>query len=111
MVETPGLVDVLGLLAQGVGAGFVLAFLAEKAAWFQRLPGEKKNLLIMAISLGLPVLAQALLRFVPDHVWTTLQPYWSALAAGFVGWAGSQAAYVGLIKPQQERERTVKLLE
>ena len=65
----------------------------------------------MALSLGLPVLAQLLLQFVPSNVWAALQPYWSALAAGFVGWAGSQAAYIGLIKPQQERERTDKLLE
>ena len=110
-MEVPGLVDMLSLLASGVGAGVVLAFLADKCAWFQALPGEKKNALIMALSLGLPVLAQLLLQFVPAGVWAALQPYWSALAAGFVGWAGSQPAYVGLIKPQQERARALRALE
>jgi len=100
-MEVPGLTEVLGVLASGVGAGFVLAFLAEKVAWFQALPADKKNIVIMALSLGLPVLARVLLQVVPAEVWVAIEPYWHALAAGFVGWAGSQAAYLGLIKPRQ----------
>lgn len=100
-MEIPGFVDVLRLLAQGVGAGFVLAFLAEKVGWFQQLPAEKKNLVILVLSVGLPIVAQVLLQFVPAQVWTAIEPYWSALAAGFVGWAGSQAAYLGIIKPAE----------
>jgi len=100
-MEIPGVMEILSVLASGVGAGFVLAFLAEKVAWFQELPSDKKNVLIMALSLGLPVLATALLQFVPAEVWAAIEPYWRALAAGFVGWAGSQVAYLGYIKPRQ----------
>ena len=110
-MEVPRITEVLSVLASGVGAGFVLAFLAEKVGWFQRLPGQQKSVLVMGLSLGLPVLAQALLQFVPADVWAAIQPYWAALASGFVGWAGSQAAYVGLIKPQQERTRALHALE
>ena len=99
MSEIPGVVEILELLAKGVGAGFVLAFLAEKVGWFQKLPSEKKNILILALSIGLPIVAQLLLQFVPGSVWEAIQPYWNALAAGFIGWAGSQAAYLGIIKP------------
>lgn len=104
-MDVPGIQEVLGLLASGVGAGFVLSFLAEKVGWFQALSSQKKNVLVLALSIGLPVLAQVLLQFVPAQVWAAIEPYWRALAAGFVGWAGSQAAYVGIIKPQQLRAK------
>lgn len=104
-MEIPGLIDVLQLLAQGVGAGFVLAFLAEKVKWFQQLAPDKKNILVLALSIGLPILAQVLLQFVPASVWMAIEPYWRALAAGFVGWAGSQAAYLGIIKPAERAAR------
>lgn len=109
-MEIPGLIDVLQLLAQGVGAGFVLAFLAEKVGWFQQLPSEKKNIVILVLSVGLPILAQVLLQFVPASVWVAIEPYWRALAAGFVGWAGSQAAYLGIIKPAARAAKTDRLL-
>lgn len=110
-MEVPEFVDVLRLLAQGVGAGFVLAFLAEKVGWFKKQPSEKKNIIILALSIGLPILAQVLLQFVPASVWVAIEPYWRALAAGFVGWAGSQTAYLGIIKPAQARERSLNDLE
>ena len=110
-MQIPTIVEVLSLLAQGVGAGVVLAFLAEKSTWFQKLESERKGWLVFGVSVGLPLVAQLLLGFVPPGVWEAIQPYWQALAAGFIAWAGSQAAYLGLIKPAQERERTVRLLE
>lgn len=98
-MEIPEVMSVLAMLAQGVGAGFVLSFLAEKSAWFQGLDGEKKGWLVFGLSLGLPLLAQVLLAVVPPEMWAVVQPFWRAVAAGFVGWAGSQAAYLGIIKP------------
>jgi hypothetical protein len=43
-------------------------------------------------------------------VWVAIEPYWRALAAGFVGWAGSQAAYLGIIKPAARAAKTDRLL-
>lgn len=91
----PDIVDVLALIAEGVGAGFVLAFLAEKFEWFQQLPSRTKWWLILIVSLAFPVVAQALLDYVPLDVWSQIEPYWRALALGFVGWAGSQAVHLG----------------
>lgn len=103
MDKIPSLVEVVSLLAQGVGAGFVLAFLAEKSGWFQKLSSRAKSWWIFGLSVGLPIVAQLLLQFVPANVWDILQPYWYALAAGFVSWAGSQVAYLGVIKKSAAR--------
>ncbi len=111
VVEAPSLVDALSMLAQGAGVALVLAFLAERSPWFQGLRSDVKSWVIFGISLGLPLVAQILLQLVPAELWATLEPYWQAFAVGFIGWAGSQAAYIGLIKPASERERVSKILE
>jgi len=108
--DVPGLVEVLTMLAQGLGVGAVLAFLFENVGWFQRLEGKAKWWVIFGFSLGLPLLAQIALEFVPADVWAMLEPYWKALAAGFLAWLGSQVAYLWQkaqrarsLEPQVER--------
>lgn len=93
--DVPAFVDVLALIAQGVGAGFVLAFLAERFEWFQKLPAQAKWWVIFGVSVGAPIVAQVLLDFVPADVWAKAEPYWQALALGFLSWAGSQAVHLG----------------
>lgn len=95
LVGVPALVDALRLIAEGVGAGFVLAFLAERFEWFQKLAPNAKWWVIFCVMILSPVLAQVLLDFVPADVWSQIEPYWRALALGFVGWAGSQAVHLG----------------
>lgn len=92
--DVPGLVEVLKLLAGGVGVGAVIAFLFERFRFFQDLTGEARWWVIFGCSVGLPVLAQVGLEFVPGGVWAQLEPYWRALAAGFLTWAGSQVAHL-----------------
>jgi len=94
MADVPGLVEVLTMLAQGLGVGAVLAFLFENIGWFQRLEGKAKWWVVFGFSLGLPLLAQIALEFVPADVWAMLEPYWKALAAGFLAWVGSQVAHL-----------------
>ena len=94
MNEIEGLVEVLKLLASGVGTGAVLAFLFDQFSFFQQLEARVKWWVVFGVSLGLPLLAQVLLQFVPVDVWATLEPYWRALAAGFLTWAGSQMVHV-----------------
>jgi hypothetical protein len=96
--EVPALVSVLEMLAGGIGTGAVLAFLFEKAAWFQKFSGETKSLVVLGVSIGLPLLATASLQFVPANVWTVIEPYWQALAGGFLAWAGSQVVFKAFIK-------------
>ena len=69
-------------------------FLFERFKWFQNLSSDAKWWVIFGLSLGLPLLAQVLLQFVPADVWAMLEPYWRALASGFLTWAGSQAAHL-----------------
>jgi hypothetical protein len=93
MTQIPGLVEVLGMLANGIGVGAVIAFLFEKMGWFQKLPTDVKWWLVLALCMSLPVASTALLQFVPAETWAVIEPYWHALATGFLIWAGSQAAH------------------
>ena len=100
--QVPSLLEMLGLLAQGVGTGFVLAFLFERSGRFAGLASETKWRIVFATSLALPVVAQLLLDVVPVTIVAVLDPYWRALAAGFLGWAGSQVAFKTLVKPARK---------
>ena len=91
--QVPTLIEVLTMLASGAGVGVVLAFLFERVEWFQRLPTDVKWWTVLGLSLGLPILATALLQFVPPNIWAAIEPYWKALATGFLIWAGSQVAH------------------
>ena len=93
MSEVPALFDVLQMLACGVGVGAVIAFLFEHISWFRRLNSEAKWWIIFILSLGLPLAAEAAIQFVPPDVLAQLEPWWQALAAGFLTWAGSQVAH------------------
>ena len=98
----PSLIEVVRLLATGVGAGAIVAFLMEKSSWFQKLSSQTRWWVILAICMVLPVLATVALQFVPAAMWETLTPYWNALAAGFMVWLGSQAAHKILKKDKEE---------
>jgi hypothetical protein len=90
----PALTDVLAMLANGVGVGAVIAFLFEKVGWFQNMAPNTKWWTIFGLSLGLPVLARVILQFVPPDVWAVIEPYWVAIATGFLIWAGGQAFHL-----------------
>jgi len=92
--QAPGLVETLKLLAQGIGVGAVTAFLFERFAWFQQMSESGRWWTIFGISMGLPILAQVALQFVPPDVWAQLEPYWTAIASGFLAWAGSQGVHL-----------------
>jgi len=86
--------DTLALLAQGAGVGAVIAFLFEHVGWFQSLPSNVKWWGILGMSIVFPLLAQIAVQLIPPDVWAMLEPYWQALAAGFLVWAGSQGTHV-----------------
>ena len=89
----PALTDVLAMLASGIGVGAVIAFLFEKFQWFQDMAPNTKWWVVLGLSLGLPVLARVALQFVPPDIWAKVEPYWAALATGFLIWAGSQVTH------------------
>ena len=97
-LEIPGLADALALLARASGVGLVLAFLFETApfisSWFQKLEPKAKWWIVFVFSLGIPLLAQIAIDFTPTHVVAYLEPYWKALAFGFLAWSTSQGSHI-----------------
>lgn len=93
MTEIPSLSEFLTLIAGGGFAGVVVSFLLEHIGAFQKLAPEAKKWIVLAIYVVLPLAATALLQFVPPDVLALLEPYWHALAVGFVGWTVSQLVY------------------
>lgn len=93
MDGVPSFVEMLTRMAAGGVAGVVLSFVLEHVAAFQRVSGETRKWLVLGMFVGLPIAATAALQFVPGAVWVVLEPYWRALALGFVAWVGSQAAH------------------
>jgi len=92
--SVPSLMDVINGLAQAVGLGTILSFLFERFAWFQNLRGEQRWWVICGLSVGLPVLAQVAIQFVPAEVWALIEPYWQSLASGFLAFFASQVAHM-----------------
>lgn len=87
------LVELFTTLAAGGLVGGIIAFLAERFEWFQGLTSKARFWLIGAISIGLPLIAQALLLNVPAEFWAMLEPYWQAALAGGTAWLGSQLVH------------------
>lgn len=82
--------------------GAALAYAFEEWAWFKdKLTAEQKRWLSIGLSLGVPILAQALLLNVPDAVFARLNPYFAALVTALAGLFGNKREYRGVIKPQQ----------
>lgn len=104
-MQIPDILDVLSLLVSGVAGGYILSFLAEKTTLFQKLSSSAKSALILGISIGLPIIGQLLIQFVPPSFWEAAQPYWRALATGFTVWLGSQYAYVKVVRPASEERK------
>jgi hypothetical protein len=93
MNEIPSLASFLTLVAGGGFAGAVVAFALEHIGSFQKLNAEVKKWLVLTLYVVPPLAATALMQFVPASVWTVLEPYWRALAIGFVGWVTSQVVH------------------
>ena len=90
--DVPSLRDVFTLIAAGAVGG-IIAFLFERFQWFHNLSNNTRFWVIMGMSVGLPLLAQVALQFVPDDVWVILEPYWKSIALGFLAFIGSQVAH------------------
>ena len=91
--QVPSLVEFLRLLASGIIVGPAIAFLFERFKWFQNLSSDGRFWVVLALSIGLPMLGTILLQFVPADVWVQLEPFWNALATGVLIWVGSQLAH------------------
>ena len=85
--------ETVALLAQGVGIGTILALLFERIPALQNVSSDTKWWIVFVASVALPAAATALLQFVPAETWALLEPYWHAIALGFLTWGGSQVAH------------------
>lgn len=99
MSEVPALTAVVKLIAAGVVGG-IIAFLFERFKWFQSLTSDQRWWLILGLSVGLPLLAQFALQFVPAETWAMLEPYWHSMALGFTGWLASQVVHKTYLRRQ-----------
>lgn len=101
----PALPDFLRLLASGGGAvliGTALSLLFEKVDWFKGLGGAEKGWVSFGASVGIPLLATALILYVPEEVWNQLAPFWMAGATALLGWLSNQGTFLALVKPGRE---------
>ena len=98
----PTLIEAISKLAVGGAAGVVVAFLLEYITWFQKLSPDAKKWIVLGLQLGLPVVATVALQYVPVNVWALMEPYWQAIALGFVAWLGSQVAHNWDVKKKAE---------
>jgi hypothetical protein len=90
----PPLTDILAKLATGIGTGAILAFLFENFEWFQNLSTKTKWWVVLITTLTIPMIARALLDFVPLEIWLIIEPYWQSLARGFLTWMGTQITHI-----------------
>ncbi len=100
-VGLPGLRDLILLLGTAAGGGVVAAFLAEKQAWFQRLPSDIKGIVFPVLIIGVPVIARLLMQFIPADAWPVIEAYWAPIAGGLIACGFGTATYHAIIKPQQ----------
>lgn len=93
MQEIPSLFDFVLQIAGGGFVAVIIAFALEHIGPFQKLQPEAKKWVVLGFYIVLPLGATAAVQFVPADVWLLLEPYWRALALGFLGWVGSQMAH------------------
>lgn len=98
MTDVPDFTSILQMIASGVAVGGIVSFLLANLEFFNRLPRERKRWIVLAICLALPLASTAVLQLVPPDVLASLDPYWRALASGFLVWGGAQVTYIGVIK-------------
>lgn len=94
MKEIPSLFEFILQIGGGGFVSVIIAFLLEHIRPFQELKPEAKKWAVLGLYVFLPLAATAAVQYVPASVWTELEPYWRALALGFLGWLGSQAAHM-----------------
>lgn len=102
------------LLASGSLSGLIgslLSYLFVELAWFQQLSSQQKRRIAALTSIGLPIVAQALLLWVPGDVWGAIDPLWAALINGIARLYGNKATYRNKVKPQERRWEILGLPE
>ena len=104
--KVPTLLGAVKLLAEAGGVGAVLSFLFERFKWFQNLKSEARWWTIFGLSIGLPILSQVALQYVPVDVWAFLEPYWRSAAFGFLAFSATQIAH--LVTKRLEASRNGK---
>lgn len=66
-------------MAGGLGASFIVSYLAERWEWFQTLSKDAKQLYSTVASAVLAILAYVTYTYVPAEVWVVLSPYWQII--------------------------------
>jgi MFS family permease len=102
--EVPSLRTVFALVAAG-SVGGIISFVFERFKWFQKLTGDARWWTIFGFSVGLPLLAQVALQYVPVEAWEFLEPYWVAVALGFLAFISSQGAH--LVEKRLQASRSI----
>lgn len=84
------LVDLFKFIGTPLFIGFVVSFLLERVADFQRLNTDTKAIVALVISIVLPLFSYFLLNYVPQPLIDALQPWYAAAVTGVIGFIGSQ---------------------
>jgi len=82
--------DFLTLLGSPLFIGVIISVLLVRWAWFVNLATQAKFWLVGLLCLGLPILSQVLLLYIPAPVVTFLEQWWPTVIIGMGIWMSSQ---------------------
>ncbi len=94
----------LALVASGGLSWFIgasLSYIFEEIERYQALAPQVKRWISVTASVGLPILALALLQSLPDGFFDAVNPYWGTLVTAVVGLVGNKYTYRAVVKPQR----------
>ena len=92
--EFPTIQETLLLIAKGGIVGAALAFAFERFGFFQKLTPNARFWFVAIVTVLSPVVAQALLQFVPPDVWVAIDPFWNSFLLGLTVWSASQVTHI-----------------
>ena len=85
--------EFLLFLASAGGASASAAFIAERLAPFQALPGDRKSLCMLGISLLLALVAWAVLTYVPEQQLQQIAPIFQLIYGVMATWMANQFSH------------------
>ena len=82
--------DFLVLIGSPLFVGVILSVLLVRWPWFVNLGTQAKFWIVGLVSLGLPILSQVLLLYIPADIVLFIEGWWPPIVIGMGIWMSSQ---------------------